>query len=314
MGPANRVTSSEEHSREIAEFGQHNDFWLFGYGSLIWKPPPHYDQRVPGYIEGYVRRFWQASEDHRGTPEAPGRVATLIDKAHWETLTDHHASTERVWGAAYHIESSKVAEVREYLDIREINGYSIQFTPFHPAPFTTSISSPPTSPSFPPSNPPLSSISLGHRSSNSITAETVISSNLEPVTGPIRCLVYIGLPENPQFMGPQDPDELARHILRSKGPSGENKEYLYLLERSLLELSKDSGDAHVSDLVRRARKFEIEARGEVVDVGIEGGEGGGDAGYGEVEDGKVEVKKGADADGEPLHKVGSTEEQEEVEK
>ncbi|KAK9657798.1 hypothetical protein V6Z96_002046 [Aspergillus fumigatus] len=35
------------------------DLWVFGYGSLIWKPPPHYDQRVPGYIDGYVRRFWQ---------------------------------------------------------------------------------------------------------------------------------------------------------------------------------------------------------------------------------------------------------------
>ncbi|CAG8030661.1 unnamed protein product [Penicillium nalgiovense] len=35
------------------------DLWVFGYGSLIWKPPPHYDQRVPGYISGYVRRFWQ---------------------------------------------------------------------------------------------------------------------------------------------------------------------------------------------------------------------------------------------------------------
>ena len=35
------------------------EFWLFGYGSLVWKPPPHVDERVPGYITGYVRRFWQ---------------------------------------------------------------------------------------------------------------------------------------------------------------------------------------------------------------------------------------------------------------
>ncbi|KAF2736619.1 ChaC-like protein [Polyplosphaeria fusca] len=273
------------HEQEIATFGQNDDFWLFGYGSLIWKPPPHFDQRVPGYIEGYVRRFWQ---DHRGTPEAPGRVATLIDKAHWETLNDHHGSTERVWGAAYHIPTSRVREVREYLDIREINGYSIQFTPFHPAPFTTSISSPPASPTAFPET------LFNHRPSLSIKATTTVFAHPEMIpTGSVRCLVYIGLPENPQFLGPQDPDELARHILKSHGPSGDNKEYLYLLEKSLLELSRDSGDKHVTDLVRRCREF------EALENGVIG------------EEADIEATEHV---GVPLHKTGSTEEQEEVER
>lgn len=34
---------------------------------------------------------------------------------------------------AYRIEAEHAAEVREYLDFREINGYTIHFTPFHPA-------------------------------------------------------------------------------------------------------------------------------------------------------------------------------------
>jgi cation transport protein ChaC len=112
--------------------------------------------------------------------------------------------------------------------------------------------------------------------------------------------VYIGLPENPQFLGPQDPDELARHILKSWGPSGENREYLFFLEKALLELSGESGDSHVSDLVRRCRMIEKE---QARDVHEESGEDGVDV-EADVEDGG----------GVPLHRVGSTEEQEEVEK
>jgi len=63
-----------------------------------------------------------ASEDHRGTPSAPGRVVTLIERSFWETLDDPHRHTEGnvVWGVAYHIIPSKVKEVQEYLDIREM--------------------------------------------------------------------------------------------------------------------------------------------------------------------------------------------------
>ncbi|KAM3419719.1 Gamma-glutamylcyclotransferase [Cercospora zeina] len=225
------------------------DLWLFGYGSLIWKPPPHYDLRLPGYIEGFIRRFWQmisirlskgrisnsrpSSEDHRGTPEAPGRVCTLIDRELWETLTDQHASAPpRVWGAAYRIPAANVAEVKEYMDIREINGYSIQYTPFKQ----------PTK-----------------QQDMSATYQDVhVPNDLTTDGKAIKCLVYIGLPDNPQFLGPQDPQALAEHILKSRGPSGENKDYLYELEAALNELSEESCDEHVSDLARRCR--EVEAR------------------------------------------------------
>ncbi|KAF1817956.1 ChaC-like protein [Dissoconium aciculare CBS 342.82] len=216
---------------EIAD----QDLWLFGYGSLIWKPPPHYDLRLPGYIEGFVRRFWQVrSEDHRGTPEAPGRVVTLLERSFWESLTDqvsHASAPPKVWGAAYRIPAARVAEVTEYMNIREINGYTIQYTPFHsradPAHTTTS-------------------------------QQTTDSTSIQ---SPIKCLVYIGLPTNPQFLGPQDPQALAEHIVASRGPSGENRDYLYELETALNELSPESGDEHVSDLARRCREVEMKAKG-----------------------------------------------------
>lgn len=70
-------------------------------------------------------------------------------------------------------------------------------------------------------------------------------------------MVYIGLPDNPQFLGALDPAEVATKINKSVGPSGENREYLLELEMALEQLSPESHDEHISDLARRVRALPI---------------------------------------------------------
>lgn len=95
-------------NRQMTDFADHDELWVFGYGSLIFKADFPYLERRPASIRGWVRRFWQGSHDHRGTPDAPGRVVTLIPLK--EAVCE---------GMAYRVD----AEVLEHLDFREKNGY-----------------------------------------------------------------------------------------------------------------------------------------------------------------------------------------------
>ncbi|XP_060908357.1 glutathione-specific gamma-glutamylcyclotransferase 1 [Labrus mixtus] len=97
--------------------------WIFGYGSLVWKPDFKYRRSKVGYIQGYKRRFWHGDNFHRGNDDLPGRVVTLIE--------DDDAST---WGVAFEVTGSQVEESLKYLNVRETvcGGYSTKMVDFFP--------------------------------------------------------------------------------------------------------------------------------------------------------------------------------------
>ena len=162
--------------------------WIFGYGSLIWRPAFAFDLRRKALLRGWQRRFWQASTDHRGVPAAPGRVVTL--------MTDPQA---RCWGVAYRADRETWPAILAELDHREQNGYA--------------------------------------RVSVEIEFEDGARTS---------ALTYIAGADNPSFIGPASVIEMAHQIMRARGPSGSNREYLDRLVEQLALL--DVHDQEVSDL------------------------------------------------------------------
>lgn len=81
-------------------------FWVFGYGSLMWRPGFAFEERVPGLLRGFHRALCVYSNRHRGTPECPGLVLGL----------DRGGSCR---GVAFRVAADRVAETHAYLTERE---------------------------------------------------------------------------------------------------------------------------------------------------------------------------------------------------
>ncbi len=87
--------------------GSDGNFWVFAYGSLIWRPDFPYVEGVPGRLYGWHRCMCIRSIHYRGRPEQPGLVLGL----------DRGGSCR---GLAFRIAADQAQTVRRTLDEREL--------------------------------------------------------------------------------------------------------------------------------------------------------------------------------------------------
>jgi cation transport regulator ChaC len=159
--------------------------WIFGYGSLVWRPAFEFAECRTGAVQGWARRFWQGSTDHRGVPEDPGRVVTL-----------HRRAEAICHGVVYAVAPEVRDEVLAGLDHREKGGYD------------------------------------RHR--------VDVRTDGGMIEG---ALMYVAGPDNPNYVGPSELDEIATVVRRAVGPSGPNLEYVLRLAEALREMG--AHDEHV---------------------------------------------------------------------
>lgn len=81
--------------------------WVFGYGSLMWRPGFEFAERRIARLHGYHRHFCVWSHRYRGSPKVPGLVLGL----------DRGGSCR---GVAYRIAPDRAEEVLAYLHEREM--------------------------------------------------------------------------------------------------------------------------------------------------------------------------------------------------
>lgn len=93
--------------RTLADWGGHEDLWVFGYASLIWRPEFESPEQRPALVRGWHRALRMRSHVNRGTPQCPGLVFALL-------------SGGACRGVAYRLPAARVREELARLWTREM--------------------------------------------------------------------------------------------------------------------------------------------------------------------------------------------------
>lgn len=206
MKPQDIIVSAGGKAHQAAAAAVPASLWIFGYGSLVWKPDFKYRRSQVGFIRGYKRRFWHGDNFHRGDDDLPGRVVTLIE--------DDDATT---WGVAFEVTGPQVEESLKYLNVREgvRGGYVTKAVEFFPD---------------------------GGEEGSSSDSDI---DDKEEEKAPVQALVYIATEDAPLYLGPASPELIGAQIAVCRGKTGHNLEYLLRLADFMRQSCPRVDDPHL---------------------------------------------------------------------